>query len=122
VSGGYPRSDEVALMRLVLRHGGVPMELWDTIGKREAYILEKWEGRGWWDSGVSLRAGWLTAAGREALPGAIAEARRRARLDRPPVSTREVVGAVATLAVITVAAAPFAIANKLADAWARWTR
>lgn len=31
--------------------------------KRAAYILEKWSDKGWYDYGVSLRAGWLTTEG-----------------------------------------------------------
>jgi len=35
--------------------------------KRADYILRKWENKGWWDYGVSLRAGWLTADGMQQL-------------------------------------------------------
>jgi hypothetical protein len=34
--------------------------------KRADYILEKWERKGWWDSGVTVRTGWLTPQGLEA--------------------------------------------------------
>lgn len=34
--------------------------------KRAAYILQKWEQRGWYDYGVSVLAGWLTEEGKQA--------------------------------------------------------
>jgi hypothetical protein len=33
--------------------------------KRGYYLLEKWEERGWWEYGVSVRAGWFTPEGIE---------------------------------------------------------
>lgn len=33
--------------------------------KRVCYLLEKWADKGWWECGVSLRTGWLTAKGLE---------------------------------------------------------
>lgn len=33
--------------------------------KRALYILRKWEGKGWWESGVSERSGFLTDKGKE---------------------------------------------------------
>lgn len=39
---------------------------------RGLYILEKWDRKGWWDYGVSLRAGWLTDAGLSALQTTLA--------------------------------------------------
>ena len=33
--------------------------------KRAAYICDKWTNKGWYDWGVSVLAGWLTAKGRE---------------------------------------------------------
>jgi hypothetical protein len=35
--------------------------------KRFYSLLAKWERKGWWEYGVSLRGGWLTDAGRAAL-------------------------------------------------------
>jgi len=32
--------------------------------KRAACILEKWAGKGWYDYGVSVMAGWLTDEGK----------------------------------------------------------
>ncbi len=32
--------------------------------KRAAYILEKWYGKGWYECGVSIMAGWLTEEGK----------------------------------------------------------
>lgn len=31
--------------------------------KRAAYICEKWSGKGWYDYGVNVLAGWLTESG-----------------------------------------------------------
>ena len=33
--------------------------------KRAAYIYEKWCGRGWYECGVSIMAGWLTEKGKQ---------------------------------------------------------
>lgn len=35
--------------------------------KRVHYILAKWDRKGWWTYGVSLRSGWLTDEGVRAL-------------------------------------------------------
>jgi hypothetical protein len=32
--------------------------------KRAAYICDKWSGKGWYDYGVSVLAGWLTEEGK----------------------------------------------------------
>lgn len=34
--------------------------------KRAAYICSKWTGKGWYDYGVNVLAGWLTDEGMEA--------------------------------------------------------
>jgi hypothetical protein len=39
--------------------GSPPRQLWA--------VLDRWAARGWWDYGVSIRGGWLTESGREAL-------------------------------------------------------
>ena len=69
------KPDERELMTLVAESHGGPYNpnngslLDDLAGqmgmhpKRAIGIAEKWERRGWWDSGVSTRAGWLTPAG-----------------------------------------------------------
>lgn len=36
--------------------------------KRAAYILDKWTGKGWYNYGVSVMAGWLTDEGRAQKP------------------------------------------------------
>ena len=46
-------------VRELVRELGIPE-------KRAAYICEKWTGKGWYDYGVSVLAGWLTKAGRSA--------------------------------------------------------
>lgn len=35
------------------------------------YYLKKWEQRGWWEYGVSLRGGWLTSVGKIELSSII---------------------------------------------------
>lgn len=37
--------------------------------KRADYLFEKWTGNGWYDYGVCVDLGWLTAAGKEAALG-----------------------------------------------------
>ncbi len=43
--------------------GRIPQDMWSKLTKRQFRYLEKWEDRGWWDSGVSVRTGWLTVQG-----------------------------------------------------------
>ena len=38
----------------------------DISEKRAAYILSKWERRGWWEYGCNILAGWFTDAGHSA--------------------------------------------------------
>jgi hypothetical protein len=59
------KPDEIALINLVLACDGLPSVLWDYLGKREYYILDKWADKGYWDYGSSLRAGWLTDEGKK---------------------------------------------------------
>jgi hypothetical protein len=33
--------------------------------KQNCYFLQKWEGKGWYEYGVSLDLGWLTEAGKQ---------------------------------------------------------
>lgn len=42
--------------------------------KRSYYILTKWDDKGWWDSGVSLRSGWFTPEGVVAIKEILARA------------------------------------------------
>ena len=35
--------------------------------ERFFFILQKWEERGWWEHGVSLRTGWLTVTGKACI-------------------------------------------------------
>ncbi len=60
------------LIELARRHKvGQKDEFADAVAKRLTgmhekrcqRILEKWEDKGWWDSGVSCRSGWMTAKG-----------------------------------------------------------
>ena len=52
-------------------HGGRrQFVLADEIGERHGiptkrvhYLLEKWSGKGWWESGVTARTGWFTPDG-----------------------------------------------------------
>ncbi len=76
MSGGKTRDDELALMRTVLAVGRVP-ESMCALDKRGLYILGKWEARGWWDCGVTLRSGWLTDKGLAEMPAFLARAEGR---------------------------------------------
>lgn len=75
------KEDERDLMRAMLAasvEGGVAVgffgEQWWTSRcyppKRFYSLLAKWERKGWWEYGVSLRGGWLTPEGRKALAAA----------------------------------------------------
>lgn len=77
------KPDEQALARVVLESqahdrgpGFVAEGWWLDRGypeKRLWRLLEKWERKGWWEYGVSLRGGWLTETGRAALTAATAQ-------------------------------------------------
>jgi len=68
---GLTRLDEIKLMRAATVSSHT--DLLDAIPQlvRSDYrllaILEKWEARGWWESGVSLRFGWATDKGKEEM-------------------------------------------------------
>ena len=50
--------------------GGVAMRALCRAGthpKRQHRLAEKWDDRGWWDCGMTLRSGWLTPEGHRAL-------------------------------------------------------
>lgn len=64
---GEGRMTEVELRGIVLKHGRIPLELWDSIPEGIWKTLEGWEEKDWWEYGVSLRAGWLTEKGKKAL-------------------------------------------------------
>lgn len=49
-------------------------EIAQGMGQNEKQALrwvEKWDARGWWDYGVSLRSGWFTPEGYEAALAAV---------------------------------------------------
>ncbi len=89
---GHVKPDEIRMMRRMLEmerdfRGGSVVEQdclseaeWAELSSRWAYVLDKWTRKGWWEYGVSLRTGWLTDAGYEALPRMIAETERRYKL------------------------------------------
>ena len=62
------KPDEIEMMRHVLAspsgHYYADSADVPALTSREAYVLGKWADRGWWEYGVSLRGGWLTADGR----------------------------------------------------------
>lgn len=67
------KPDEIALRAKVGAADGKACAAWEASEalrmhpKRLNAILEKWYGKGWWEFGVSLRSGWLTADGQLAL-------------------------------------------------------
>ena len=66
------KPDELRLLRELQRRSAGGQHVYvralvDELGihpKRGAYILDKWTGKGWYDYGVSVMAGWLTEKGR----------------------------------------------------------
>ena len=62
------RNDERQLASLVLRNLWLDSARFANFTKRDAYILDKWARRGWWDDGfVSLRVGNVLPKGIEPL-------------------------------------------------------
>lgn len=60
------KPDEIEFMDLVHQNEfKVPRDLWDLLTKRQYYLLEKWDDKGYWDCGVSVRSGWATDEGKE---------------------------------------------------------
>jgi hypothetical protein len=64
------KPDEAALLKAVAAMPGgalvrdvIPDEM---SYKRAVYLLRKWAGKGWYDYGVGVDLGWLTAKGKEA--------------------------------------------------------
>jgi hypothetical protein len=66
-----PRPDEIQFRAAILAiyeagghpYAGALAQALGIPGKRARYLCEKWEDKGWWESGVSPLAGWLTEAG-----------------------------------------------------------
>jgi hypothetical protein len=69
------RPDEIALYARLRADGRCPgpnavYEAFDALSipeKRGFYLLDKWDAKGWWEYGVSLRCGWFTENAPEAL-------------------------------------------------------
>lgn len=53
------------LLKKIAQEGIQPNQLADYVGhnKKRYSILEKWENKGYWESGVSTRTGYLTEEG-----------------------------------------------------------
>lgn len=63
-----PDEEELRLVALTSSGRVWPGELANSMHHRRLdAILQKWEGKGWWDCGVSTRSGWLTPEGWIAL-------------------------------------------------------
>lgn len=59
------KPDEIEFMASILIwQGKIPTTRWDVLTKRQYHLLGKWTSIGWWEFGVTLRAGWLTDVGR----------------------------------------------------------
>lgn len=73
---GRIREDEKALLiacKAYRRSGAISQHM-DMLArdagihpKRAHRILEKWEGKGWWDCGVGMWYGWITSKGMEVV-------------------------------------------------------
>lgn len=63
------KNDELEMMKIALSKYPNSGELIKYVGdsKRKHYILCKWDKKGYWDYGVSLRSGWLTDFGFRSL-------------------------------------------------------
>ena len=69
------KPDESAFYAALRRFGSHPnVEGWKVAlsetgmnDKRAHYLANKWAGRGWWDSGVTLRSGWFTDSAPQSL-------------------------------------------------------
>jgi hypothetical protein len=62
------KPEEIAFIKFVLSHDGrIPVEFWDDLTKQQYGYLEKWSNKDLWEYGVTMRSGWLTNKGREAL-------------------------------------------------------
>ncbi len=59
--GPYNPNRADAVDRIAHRHG--------INEKRALYLCEKWEARGWWEYGISIRSGWFTPEGYEYAKG-----------------------------------------------------
>lgn len=64
------KPDERDMLRLLQSDAALrPFEAAERVGmypKRAERVFEKWTGKGWLESGVSNRTGWLTETGRSA--------------------------------------------------------
>jgi len=64
------KQDELDMIKYVLStegSAGCLINYETPIPKRKGCILEKWNRKGYWDCGVTLRSGWLTQKGRISL-------------------------------------------------------
>jgi hypothetical protein len=59
--------------KVEIKHLPEPVEnvfdLFNIPHKRGYYLLEKWDDKGWWEYGVSLRTGWFTSKAPDSLVG-----------------------------------------------------
>ena len=70
---GVRKEDEIDMMRFLVEaeasKGRTSSLLLNYVSdsKRKHYILKKWTEKRWWDYGVSMRSGWPTDEGMEAI-------------------------------------------------------
>lgn len=74
---GVTKPDEVHLATHILNGGGRDPVLLDAISARWDSILTKWDAKGWWTWGVSMRTGWFTDKGKVAIERRLEETKRR---------------------------------------------
>ena len=58
------KPDEIEFIKRVRATERIPSSEWDSLTKKQYYWLDKWTDKGFWEYGVSLRSGWLTAEGK----------------------------------------------------------
>jgi hypothetical protein len=79
---GLTKPDEIRLAKYLLHEVDQDFRtdsMLITICQRWPAVLVKWDRKGWWEYGVSLRTGWITDKGREALVYQINNTRERER-------------------------------------------
>lgn len=60
------KDDEIQMRRIALKHPklvGFTLEEMGFNWKRVNSVLSKWESKGWYNWGTSIRGGWLTEEG-----------------------------------------------------------
>jgi len=74
---GLTKPDEIALAAHILNGGSRSDTAMNAISHRWLALFTKWEAKGWWEYGVSLRLGWFSDVGEVGITARIKETNRR---------------------------------------------